>query len=249
MILSDFLSRQTHDTSNLHEIIPISFNMYDALYETYYRVEPTDRYLVQMQSQTKAPGVKLPEVHGARKTIIINTPIEKPKPQIQEKQVHNNRPKLGRGSAGMQCKHPQPVADTLVSAKESPKIPANQKITTDSTKFLVPNQLITHKAETITMRQVQDKNRKQPCQSDPYFRPPPRLPDNLQESPKTNTVTKKNINVDLEENSLQPEGIISKLFQRPVKTYFQELKDLESLVNTSNFVQNFYQRRWTETKY
>ena len=48
MILSDFLSRQTHNISNPHEIIPISFNMYDALYETYYRVDPTDRYLVQM---------------------------------------------------------------------------------------------------------------------------------------------------------------------------------------------------------
>ena len=40
MILSDFLSRQTHDTSNQHEIIPITFNMYDTLYKTFYRVEP-----------------------------------------------------------------------------------------------------------------------------------------------------------------------------------------------------------------
>ena len=39
-------------------------------------------------------------------------PTEKQKPQIQEKQVNNNRPKLGRGRAGMQCKQPQPVADT-----------------------------------------------------------------------------------------------------------------------------------------
>ena len=53
LILSDFLSRQTHNTRNPHEIIHISFNMYNALYETYYRVELTDRYLVQMQSQTK----------------------------------------------------------------------------------------------------------------------------------------------------------------------------------------------------
>ena len=101
MILGDFLSRQMHDTSNPHEIIPISFNMYNALYETYYRVDPTDRYLVQMQSQTKAAGVKLSEAHGTRKTIIVSTPIEKKKPQIQEKQVDNNRPKLGRGRAGM----------------------------------------------------------------------------------------------------------------------------------------------------
>ena len=42
MILSDFLSRQKHVDSDPHEIIPISFNMYNALYETYYRIEPQD---------------------------------------------------------------------------------------------------------------------------------------------------------------------------------------------------------------
>ena len=35
MILSDFLYRQIHDDSNAHEIIPISFNMYNALYQNY----------------------------------------------------------------------------------------------------------------------------------------------------------------------------------------------------------------------
>ena len=47
MVLSDFLSRQKHDDSDPYEIIPISFNMYNALYETYYRIEPQDQYLVQ----------------------------------------------------------------------------------------------------------------------------------------------------------------------------------------------------------
>ena len=46
-----------------------------------------------------------------------------------------------------------------------------------------------------------------------------------------------NIDIDFEENSLHQEGIISELYQRPDKTYFQELKDLESLVNTSNLIQ------------
>ena len=127
MILSDFLSRQTHDTSNPHGMIAISFNMYNALYETYYRVELTDIYLIQMPSQTKAAGVSLLEVHGARKMITVNIPMEKQNPQIQEKQVDKNRPKLGRGRAGIQHKHPQPVADTLVSSNKSPKIPADQK--------------------------------------------------------------------------------------------------------------------------
>ena len=40
MILSDFLSRQKHDDSDPHKIILISFNMNNALYETYYRIEP-----------------------------------------------------------------------------------------------------------------------------------------------------------------------------------------------------------------
>ena len=168
-----------HDTSNLHEIIPISFNMYNTLYETYYRIEPTDKYLVQMQSQMRAAGVNIPEVCGARKTIVTNMPIEKQKNKIQEKQVDKNKPKFGRGRAEMQCKHPQPIADTLVSANKSPKISTDQKITIDSTKFPVLNQLIMNKAETITRRQVQDKNREQPFQLDPYFRPPPRMPDNL----------------------------------------------------------------------
>ena len=106
MILSDFLSRQMHDTSNMHEIIPISFNMYNALYETYYRIETAVKYLVQTWSQIRAAGVNLPEVHGTRKMIVTNMPIEKQKPQIQEKQVDKNRPKLGRGRAGMWCKHP-----------------------------------------------------------------------------------------------------------------------------------------------
>ena len=85
----------------------------------------------------RATGVKLPEVHGTRKTITIHMAIEK---QIQEKQVDKNRPKLGRGRAGMQCKHPQPVADTLVSANKSPKIPADQNVKIDRTKFPVLNQ-------------------------------------------------------------------------------------------------------------
>ena len=144
MILSDFLSRQTHDVSNPHEIIPISFNMYKTLYETCYRVEMTDKYLVQTCSQTKAAGINLPEVHSVRKTLVTSTLLEKQKPQIQEKQVDKNRPKLGRGRAGMRCKHLQPVADTLVSTNKSPKIPTIQKDAKDSMDFPVPQQLITN---------------------------------------------------------------------------------------------------------
>ena len=47
MILSDFLSRQKHDDSDPHDIIPISFNMHNVLHRKYYNLEWTDKYLVQ----------------------------------------------------------------------------------------------------------------------------------------------------------------------------------------------------------
>ena len=37
MILCDFSSRQKHDNSNPHEIIPLSFNMQSILHDKYYR--------------------------------------------------------------------------------------------------------------------------------------------------------------------------------------------------------------------
>ena len=109
-----------------------------------------DKYLVQTFLQTKAMGISLLEVHSAKKTLVINTPIEKQKPQIQATQVVKFRPKLGRGRVRMRHKNPQPVADTLVSTNKSPKIPTTQKVAKDSTNFPVPEQLITNKTETIT---------------------------------------------------------------------------------------------------
>ena len=62
MVLSDFLSRQNHNNSNPHKIIPISFNMHNVLQENYYKI---DSYLVQTRSQTKSSGIKLPEKQHA----------------------------------------------------------------------------------------------------------------------------------------------------------------------------------------
>ena len=71
MILSDFLSRQKHDDSNLHDIIPISFNMHNILHKRYYNLGLMHKYLVQTTSQKKSSEIILPEVHGIKK--IVNT--------------------------------------------------------------------------------------------------------------------------------------------------------------------------------
>ena len=59
MILSDFLSRHRIDRSNPHEIIPISFDMKAILNDKYYNVGKENRYLVQMQSQSKDTEIKV----------------------------------------------------------------------------------------------------------------------------------------------------------------------------------------------
>ena len=53
MILSDFLSRQGEDDSNPHEIIPISFNIWEILQENYHNIV-SDTYKVQTRVQAKA---------------------------------------------------------------------------------------------------------------------------------------------------------------------------------------------------
>ena len=120
-------------------------------------------------------GIILPEVHGAKKAIII----EGPKPQIPAKQVDKNKPKLGQGRAGITCKKPQSVGDTQASTCKSSKMPIVQQVTTDSTGFQVPEQLLTNETEKITRKQIQGKNREQPFYPDLIYRPPPRPPENF----------------------------------------------------------------------
>ena len=76
MILSDFLSRQKHDNSNPHEIIPILFNMQGTLQDKYYNIRSLEKYLVQVWSRAKSSGIKLPEVHGMGKSLDTNIHIQ-----------------------------------------------------------------------------------------------------------------------------------------------------------------------------
>ena len=64
MILSDFLSRQLGDDDDLHQIIPISFNIKEILKENYQNIVK-DTYMVQTRSQTKAK-LQMPLLHKAQ---------------------------------------------------------------------------------------------------------------------------------------------------------------------------------------
>ena len=129
MVLSDFLSRQDNDDSNPHEIIPISFNMYQVLHETYYN---TENYLVQTRSQVRSSGIKLPEVHGMGKNLDPNI-----KPEKQHANpIHGSieKPCIGEGRAGLKRKRPGPINQIINPPSElSQKIPGETKIETGKT--------------------------------------------------------------------------------------------------------------------
>ena len=88
MILSDFLSRQIEDNSNPHEIIPISFNIWEILQKSFHNMV-MDAYKVQMRAQAKSQAnvptiVNAPPV--ARKAIptVVKLPLKKEKEEVIE---------------------------------------------------------------------------------------------------------------------------------------------------------------------
>ena len=66
----------------------------------------------------------------------------------------------------------------------------------------------------------------------PQSRPPPKPPNQL---PKREEVDSSKI--DIEENLPFQENIISEIYERPDKSYFQELIELKDLIDANNIIQ------------
>ena len=72
MILNDFLSRQKNYDSNLHKVIPMSFNMQNILHDRYHNIgerKEEGKYLIQTRMQSSSSDIILPAVHGVDKGI------------------------------------------------------------------------------------------------------------------------------------------------------------------------------------
>ena len=217
MILSDFLSQQNNDDSNPNEIIPILFDMYKIL-ENNLEKFCGDRYLIQMQSHTKSSGIK----------ILILRPE---KQHNVPKQGHLQRPHIGQGKAGSKRKRPDPINQVINKPSNlSQEIPGRTKIVTGKTN------------SGHTTNNVNDGM----INNNPFIPDVPFHPDPLLRQPiKWNTTRKQNsqneqnispdVNFDFEENSPFQEGIMSKTFQRPDKSFFQNPTELGDLINKGNF--------------
>ena len=108
-----------------------------------------------MQLQTKSSGIKLPEVHGIKKTLDTNTlPEKKQKITPHMKKIVEIKPRLGQGRAGI--KYKKPLVTRIIGATTDKlqgilRIPTVQKVPKNSSDFPIHEQSInSSKTEAIT---------------------------------------------------------------------------------------------------
>ena len=221
MILSDFLSRQETDKSNPCEIIPISFDMKAILNDRYYNVgEQKGKYLVQMRSQTKDSGIKVPEVHGMEKDVDPNL---RPEWLVRKSQKLAERSRIEQ-KKGDSPKQTNQVTDQLGSGQ--------RKETRDLQ--------IEQSKENIYVQGNDPPEPIMPKYPNQIAKPLPRpLEKGSQDDNRIDLELDLEINTDFEENSPYQEGIISEIYQRPDKSQIVDPPELIDLVNTERIVQKY----------
>ena len=216
MILSYFLSRQDPGYEDTKAIIPISFNMRLVLQDKYYNVDKNrEQYMVQTRSQTKASGVQLPEVHGSKKRLDPHRIPEKQSQPIVGLDV-DRKPRIGQGRAGVRRKA-RPLLDSRQGNSASKPIIISDEIASKKPKPIMEFP----RSEMLPLYLVPQAT-------------PPKPPDNI--SKKQDVESSK---IEIEENLPLQENIISEVYERPDKSYFQEPIELKDLIDTNNIVQRF----------
>ena len=199
---------------------------------------------MQTGSQDRSSGIKLPEVHGMRKNLGLNVKPEKQ--QAILKQGSADKLHTGQGRAWFRRKRPDPINQSIKQPSDlSQKIPRRTEIETRKTNP-VHSEDLTHSINnakgkiTNNIPLIPDV----PFHPGPVYRLPPKSirhdmsTQGLKSSPGIEDIN-PNINFDFKENSPFQEGIISEMFQRPDKSFFQEPKELGDLIDKGNLVQKF----------
>ena len=109
---------------------------------------------------------------------------------------------------------------------------------TNQADSTTPAQSITNSNVEVTHRRPLIKDI--PFYPDPTYIPPPKpirtpMPGSSESSESTDN--NPEINIDYKENSPFQDRVISEMYQRPDRSFFQEPQELEGLVNTGNLVQ------------
>ena len=189
MVLSNFLSTQKTVDSNPHEIILISFSLRRVLSDNYYKLDnltetaEINKYMVQIRFQAKSGGIKVPEVHGIDKGLILHIkpehqksvvtpPTHQTEPIHQAQPIHKGpptnivppipKPRIGQGRAGIRRKPKvaTPTPKPIQTPAPSIPIPAPRAVQS------LPEPVIQLQERTLPQHHV-------PALSLPIFHPTP----------------------------------------------------------------------------
>ena len=144
------------------------------------------------------------------------------------KQGISEKPQVGQVRAGFRRRRPEP--DHINQPSDVTRgIPGGSKIVTGKTNSSQGTNSTCDRAINNGKPFLPDV----PLHLDPLHKP-----SSLQQNAyKINQ--NANINLDFEENSPFQEGIISETIQRPDKSFFKNLKELENLIDMGNFIHRF----------
>ena len=184
------------------------------------------KFLIQTCSQAKTSGTTLLEVHEIRKKLDPNLRPEKQ--HALPKKGEADRLRICQGRAGLRRK---PEADHINQPSDVTRgILERSKIATRKTNN-------PQHASTVHDRGINnDKSFPPDFPLLPYpLHKPLEKKENMASPNDQNT----EINLDIEENSPFQEGMISDLVQRLDKSFFQNPKRLEDIMDTNNLMQRF----------
>ena len=136
---------------------------------------------------------------------------------------------MGQGRAGSRRRKSDPINQAINQPLDVIQgIPRGTKIVTGKTNRTQGTNNVHDRLINNNIPFMQDV----PLHLDPFLKPP-----NQQ---NTHEISHNpNINSDFEENSPFQEGIMSKTFQRPDKSFFQNPKELGDFINRENLIHKF----------
>ena len=155
--------------------------------------------------------------------IPIYNPKKKP---LNGNEVLQEKPHTGQGRVRMRRMLPpinQAITQTSELSKKIPDVWKMEMRITNQAHSTAPAQSITNSYDEVTHRSPMIKDI--PFYPDSTYKPLPktvRIPTPESSYSSESTYIDPEINIDFEENSLFQEGIISEIYQRPEKTFFQE---------------------------
>ena len=170
--------------------------------------------------------MQLPEVHGSRKGLDPHKiPAKQPQPIVRLS--IEKKPRLGQGRTGMRRKTkalPSPYTGPG-SSESKPIIIIGEAVS--AVDPILPKPILEIPRSDVLPPYLLPQNR-----------PPPKPPDQL--------IKKYDISdtkTDIEENLPFQENIISEIYERPDKSYFQDPIELKDLIDTIILYNDFFQNR------